>query len=357
MPLDRKSFRYRFEKAYGRGWALPEPINKTQENIKNEILMSYRKREVAKQDHYKDVMTKKPLNIDVAWSKADLTVANGTVIVDGTSFGDVKLTRRRGTPLLTFIGPEHLKEFPVILSSTATLLGKPWSLPATRLSKFTTLSYVPGMEWGRDEHTITIIQLKVPSHITDIIFDVFGIESEHIINSWYSMSSKEQTESRKLWTQQWAIRHAESKDPEEPVEESKDPEEPVEEPLENSIEKFKLTETEPEIQEKYTTKYLTVNEAIGSALGFMITEWEGSGTFRKGVLRSPYSWVRKIVLKVKSDGSGQIRVFGYSNQEFSATIISAYFMNILVFRPKMFAAFRGHYTNVNYREVHFLLKE
>ena len=168
MPLDRNSFRYKFEKAYARGWPLPEPKNKTQEKIRDDIIEVKQAIKLKKQQEFDDIMKKSPLTFDVHWDTADLIQAEGTIsaelpgisgIQGSKDFGEVRLTRTRGTPLLTFIGIEELKEFPVILNNTAQILDHNWELLNNQLI-WIILFIVIFQEWNGVKMNILFVLFK-----------------------------------------------------------------------------------------------------------------------------------------------------------------------------------------------------
>ena len=339
MPLDRNSFRYKFEKAYARGWPLPEPKNKTQEKIRDDIIEVKEAIKLKKQQEFDIIMRKSPLTFDVIWHTADLIQAEGTISAElpelsgmsgipgqSKDFGEVRLTRTRGTPLLTFIGMEELSEFPIILNSRAQILGYPWKLPNKQLSGHTIYRYVPGMEWGKDEHTIRIIQVHVPTPIADEIFDALGIESEAIINGWYRLSPSEQTSARRLWKEEWHKRWTNYYRPKPP----------------------KQTDSKPKPEPEPLKKK--------SGIVIELSEWKGTGKFRKAILRDVPNWIERVVLRLFEDGSSQLRVFGHSNGSFSAEVKNEFFTKNITFTPKLFSSFRGHYSNLDYKTTQQLLR-
>ena len=307
---NKNSFRYKYELALKKGWTLPKAINATQRKIRDEILDTHEQVEIAKENNFTRIMYKPPIELRVNWTEANLKEVRGTISVANKNYGQVRLTRQYGTSFITFLGEEDLKELPIILTSTGTILDHPWVMNI-HLTSYSICQYVLGSEWDKMDPVIPVIQIEVPVTISDQIFDIFGIEPEHIVNSWLRMTSDQQIESRKLWSEQWAIRNAENKKPEEPER---------------------------------------------SNMHIFIDRWERKGKTQQGILLSPSpSWLGRVVLKMHSDGTSQIRLFSrlyfnhlyFTKKPFSILVETDKELEDLIFSPKKFPSWRGYYCNLN----------
>ena len=66
--------------------------------------------------------------------------------------------------------------------------------------------------------------------------------------------------------------------------------------------------------------------------------------------KAAYEWIRKIILRVRKDGTAQLRVFGYPHADFDAYVKTEHFEKKFKFTPKFFSPIRGHCCELDVEE-------